>query len=281
MYTPVGSICRDMPFHEAIMLYFCLAVNGRRGSGGPGLGGSSSLSLCLPPPPPPPSPDPAELASLPRSQPMFASARGSSNERSPRRRRASERLVAAARVHYPLWPLVVSCAFDSSAMATHGDAPPTTCVNRGLQYRSRYTMQTGPGHVTTTHTQNATEPAAATVSRSSGHNTRTALLPPFRFSPTKKHSGTVAAADHTRTRALSLARIREPSCAHTHYAPTPLPHHLSHSVVGNNPTPSFSRADTFTTGEESTLPPPRSPRRNAHKPSSFPPRHNAGTAGYM
>lgn len=66
MYTPVGSIWRDMPFHEAIMLYFCLAVSGSRGSGGPGLSGSSSLSLCLPRS----SPDAAELASLPRSQPI-------------------------------------------------------------------------------------------------------------------------------------------------------------------------------------------------------------------
>lgn len=69
MSIPVGSIALDMPFHEAIMLYFCLAVNGSRGSGGPGLGGSSSLSLCLPPPP---SPDAVELANFPRSQPMPA-----------------------------------------------------------------------------------------------------------------------------------------------------------------------------------------------------------------
>lgn len=72
MYTPVGSIARDMPFHDAIMLYFCLAVNGSLGSGGPGLGGSSSLSLCFPPLPPPPRsfPDAVELANLPRSQPI-------------------------------------------------------------------------------------------------------------------------------------------------------------------------------------------------------------------
>lgn len=67
MYTPVGSIALEMPFHDAIMLYFCLAVSGSRGSGGPGLGGSSSLSLCLPPRS---SPDAAELASFPRSQPI-------------------------------------------------------------------------------------------------------------------------------------------------------------------------------------------------------------------
>lgn len=69
MYTPVGSIALDMPFHDAIMLYFCLAVSGSLGSGGPGLGGSSSASLCLPPRS---SPDVAELASLPRSQPIRA-----------------------------------------------------------------------------------------------------------------------------------------------------------------------------------------------------------------
>lgn len=69
MYTPVGSIARDMPFHDAIMLYFCLAVNGSLGSGGPGLGGSSSLSLCFAPPPRS-SPDAVELANLPRSQPI-------------------------------------------------------------------------------------------------------------------------------------------------------------------------------------------------------------------
>lgn len=69
MYTPVGSIALDMPFHDAIMLYFCLAVSGSRGSGGPGLGGSSSLSLCLPPRS---SPAAAELANLPRSQPIRA-----------------------------------------------------------------------------------------------------------------------------------------------------------------------------------------------------------------
>lgn len=69
MNTPVGSIALDMPFHDAIMLYFCLAVSGSRGSGGPGLGGSSSLSLCFPPRS---SPDAAELASLPRSQPIRA-----------------------------------------------------------------------------------------------------------------------------------------------------------------------------------------------------------------
>jgi len=67
MYTPVGSIALDMPFHDAIMLYFCLAVSGSRGSGGPGLGGSCNASLCLPPRS---SPDVAELANLPRSQPI-------------------------------------------------------------------------------------------------------------------------------------------------------------------------------------------------------------------
>lgn len=56
-----------MPFHDAIMLYFCLAVSGSRGSGGPGLGGSCNASLCLPPRS---SPDVAELANLPRSQPI-------------------------------------------------------------------------------------------------------------------------------------------------------------------------------------------------------------------
>lgn len=62
MYTPVGSIARLIPFHEAIILYFCLAVRGSLGSGGAGAGGSGGPSS-LPPPP---------LVNFPNSQPMLS-----------------------------------------------------------------------------------------------------------------------------------------------------------------------------------------------------------------
>lgn len=51
--TPVDSIALEMPFHEAAMLYFCLAVSGSRGSHGAGGGGSSCLDVPPAPPPPP------------------------------------------------------------------------------------------------------------------------------------------------------------------------------------------------------------------------------------
>jgi len=67
MYTPVGSIARLIPFHEATILYFCLAVRGRRGSGGSGAGGSASPRRLLLPSPP----SRCTMTNLPSSQPMF------------------------------------------------------------------------------------------------------------------------------------------------------------------------------------------------------------------
>lgn len=62
---PVGCIARLMPFHDAIIVYFCLAVKGSRGSGAAGGGGSLG---------PKAFPSTFELfASLPNSQPMVAS----------------------------------------------------------------------------------------------------------------------------------------------------------------------------------------------------------------
>lgn len=40
MRIPVGSMALLIPFQDAIMVYFCLAVRGRRGSGGAGAVGS-------------------------------------------------------------------------------------------------------------------------------------------------------------------------------------------------------------------------------------------------
>lgn len=65
MWTPVGSMARLIPFHDATMEYFCLAVSGSRGSGAVGGGGS---------------PGPMEfdafplepLANFPNSQPIIA-----------------------------------------------------------------------------------------------------------------------------------------------------------------------------------------------------------------
>lgn len=61
MKTPVGSIALEIPFQEASMLYFCLAVRGSLGSGGAGAGGPSLTSgapRCV-------------AASLPSSQPIL------------------------------------------------------------------------------------------------------------------------------------------------------------------------------------------------------------------
>lgn len=59
---PVGSIAREIPFQEAIIEYFCLAVRGRRGSTAAGAAGGGSL-LEFPPPP--------LLVSFPSSQPIL------------------------------------------------------------------------------------------------------------------------------------------------------------------------------------------------------------------
>jgi hypothetical protein len=48
MQIPVGSIALAMPFHDATMVYFCLAVKGSRGSGGAGGGGSPGPALVAP-----------------------------------------------------------------------------------------------------------------------------------------------------------------------------------------------------------------------------------------
>ena len=45
MQMPVGSIARLIPFHEATIEYFCLAVNGNRGSGAAGGGGSHGPNI--------------------------------------------------------------------------------------------------------------------------------------------------------------------------------------------------------------------------------------------
>lgn len=65
MYMPVGSMARLMPLHEASMLYFCLAVNGNRGSVGAGGGGSSCLLELFPSPR-------CTIASFPSSQPIIS-----------------------------------------------------------------------------------------------------------------------------------------------------------------------------------------------------------------
>ncbi|GBP54423.1 hypothetical protein EVAR_35980_1 [Eumeta japonica] len=49
MHIPVFSMARLMPFHEASMEYFCLAVSGRRGSQGGGGGGPSASAPRRPP----------------------------------------------------------------------------------------------------------------------------------------------------------------------------------------------------------------------------------------
>lgn len=195
MNTPVGSIALDMPFHDAIMLYFCLAVNGSRGSGGPGLGGSSSLSLCLPPRS---SPDPAELASLPRSQPIRVQC--DSPPRWGEGLPVYERSVAAGsslRVH----PRVVVIACCGTALPVH------SAYNTYRQTHCRpcraYTCMT----------------PVATASRSSGRNTRTAL-PPM-FSPTKR-TETVAAPQTATATHTHAAPVHTHPCirvrAHTHHA---------------------------------------------------------------
>lgn len=58
MQIPVGSMALAMPFHEAIMEYFCLAVSGNLGSEG----GGAPLSTALP--------SLSDAASFPSSQPI-------------------------------------------------------------------------------------------------------------------------------------------------------------------------------------------------------------------
>lgn len=48
MQIPVGVIALLMPFHEAIIVYFCRAVRGSLGSGAAGGGGSLGPSALLP-----------------------------------------------------------------------------------------------------------------------------------------------------------------------------------------------------------------------------------------
>lgn len=64
MHIPVVSIARLIPFHEAIIEYFCLAVNGNLGSGAAGGGGSHGPIVL--------SPSALELvANFPSSQPIL------------------------------------------------------------------------------------------------------------------------------------------------------------------------------------------------------------------
>ena len=64
MQTPVGVIARLIPFHDAIIVYFCRAVNGSLGSGAAGGGGSLGPNAL--------QPSAFELAAnLPNSQPIL------------------------------------------------------------------------------------------------------------------------------------------------------------------------------------------------------------------
>lgn len=63
MQIPVGVMARLIPFHDAIIVYFCRAVKGSRGSGAAGGGGSLGPNALLP------SAFPL-AASFPNSQPM-------------------------------------------------------------------------------------------------------------------------------------------------------------------------------------------------------------------
>lgn len=63
---PVGCIARLIPFHDAIIVYFCLAVSGKRGSGCDGGGGSLGLVAFTPS-------DFVLDANLPNSQPISVS----------------------------------------------------------------------------------------------------------------------------------------------------------------------------------------------------------------
>lgn len=62
MQIPVGSMALDIPFHDAIIEYFCFAVRGSRGSVG---AGGAPLRSAVPPPPPL-----SLAASLPNSHPI-------------------------------------------------------------------------------------------------------------------------------------------------------------------------------------------------------------------
>lgn len=64
MWIPVGSIALLIPFHDAIIEYFCLAESGNRGSGAAGGGGSQGPSELAP------SPFPA-VANFPNSHPIL------------------------------------------------------------------------------------------------------------------------------------------------------------------------------------------------------------------
>lgn len=62
--TPVGCMARLIPFHDAIIVYFCLAVRGSLGSGAAGGGGSLGPKALFP--------SAFELfANLPSSQPII------------------------------------------------------------------------------------------------------------------------------------------------------------------------------------------------------------------
>lgn len=61
---PVGCIARLIPFHDAIIVYFCRAVSGKRGSGCDGGGGSLGLVAFTPS-------DFVLDANFPNSQPIF------------------------------------------------------------------------------------------------------------------------------------------------------------------------------------------------------------------
>lgn len=63
MQIPVGVMARLIPFHDAIIVYFCRAVSGSRGSGAAGGGGSLGPNALLP------SAFPL-AASFPNSQPI-------------------------------------------------------------------------------------------------------------------------------------------------------------------------------------------------------------------
>lgn len=71
--TPVGCIARLIPFHDAIIVYFCRAVSGKRGSGADGGGGSFGVTFTLS--------DFVLAANFPSSQPIFILNCAFSNER--------------------------------------------------------------------------------------------------------------------------------------------------------------------------------------------------------
>lgn len=131
MHMPVGSIALAIPFHEAIMEYFCLAVSGRRGSGGGGAA-PSRLERAFRPLP--------DAANLPSSQPMPSTASNFRNRRARPPRPVTLKALSypLQRTNLPIKPLRLKSTRSLLTIHCFGIPLLTQNINLILYHRLKY-----------------------------------------------------------------------------------------------------------------------------------------------